>query len=120
MSTILVGKDKTYTFLPVSESNAHLELLLSLYWKGLTEPLYFFPRTSFVFAREIHKGKSEQEALVKAKNEWEGNAYSTISEKSDPYNSLCFKNMNLEDTLFKEQAKLVFLPILEHQTRYAV
>ena len=120
MSTILVGKDKTYTFLPIPEDGSHLEQLLLLYWKGLSEPLYFFPRTSFAFAREIHKGKSEQEALVKAKNEWEGNAYSTISEKNDPYNSLCFKNMNLEDTLFMEQAKTVFLPILKHQTPFPV
>ena len=106
-------------FLPVSESRIHLEQLLTLYWKGLSEPLNFFPRTSFVFAREIHKGKNEQEALFKAETEWEGNVYIKNSEKNDPYNSLCFKKMALEDTPFMEQAKMIFLPIFEHQTRYS-
>ena len=118
-NTILAGKDKTLMFLPASESRMYLEQLLTLYWKGLSEPLYFFPRTSFVFAREIHKGKNEQEALFKAENEWEGNAYNKNSEKNDPYNSLCFKKIDLEDTSFKEQAKMIWLPIFEHQTRYS-
>jgi exodeoxyribonuclease V gamma subunit len=118
-NTILAGKDKTLMFLPASESRIYLEQLLTLYWKGLSESLHFFPRTSFVFAREIHKGKNEQEALFKAENEWEGNAYNKNSEKNDPYNSLCFKKIDLEDTPFKEQAKMIWLPIFEHQTRYS-
>ena len=118
-NTILAGKDKTLMFLPVSESRIYLEHLLTLYWKGLSEPLHFFPRTSFVFAREIHKGKNEQEALFKAETEWEGNVYNKNSEKNDPYNSLCFKKMALVDTPFMEQAKMIFLPIFEHQTRYS-
>jgi exodeoxyribonuclease V gamma subunit len=118
-NTILAGKDKTLMFLPVSESRIYLEHLLTLYWKGLSEPLNFFPRTSFVFAREIHKGKNEQEALFKAETEWEGNVYNKNSEKNDPYNSLCFKKMDLEDTPFMEQAKMIWLPIFEHQTRYS-
>jgi exodeoxyribonuclease V gamma subunit len=120
MNTFLAGKDRILKYLPVPESNTYLEQLLSLYWQGLSEPLHFFPRSSFVFAREIHKGKSEQEALLKAKNEWEGNAFHAIAEKNDPYNSLCFKNMDMTDTLFMDQAKKLFLPIFEYQTRHKV
>jgi exodeoxyribonuclease V gamma subunit len=120
MNTFLAGKDKIYKYIPVSENSSHLVQLLNLYWQGLSEPLHFFPRTSYVFAQEIYKGRSEEEALLKAKKEWEGDAYYTIAEKNDPYNSLCFKDMELADTSFMEQAKKIFLPVLEHQTRYTV
>jgi len=119
-STFLAGKDRIYKYLPVPQSSVYLKQLLSLYWQGLSEPLHFFPRTSFVFARGIYKGKEEQQALHKAKNEWEGTAYTLNAEKNDPYNSLCFKNMDLADTLFMEQAKKFFLPVFEHQTRYTI
>ena len=119
-NTFLIGKDKIYKYDPVPESSTYLEQLLSLYWQGLSEPLHFFPRTSFVFAKEIHKGKSEQVALHKAKSEWEGNAYNLITEKKDPYNSLCFKNMDLGDARFMDQAKKIFLPIFEHQTQCSI
>jgi hypothetical protein len=59
-------------------------------------------------------------ALNKAKNEWEGNAYRMITEKKDPYNCLCFKNMDLGDARFMDQAKKIFLPIFEHQTQCSI
>ncbi len=117
-NTFLAGRDRIYKYNPVSEDSVYLEQLLTLYWQGLSEPLYFFPRTSFVFAREIYKGKSKQEALLKANSEWEGNAYNLIGEKKDPYYSLCFKNMELANTFFMSQAQKIFLPVFEHQTRY--
>ena len=120
MNTFLAGKDKIYKYIPVSENSSHLVQLLNLYWQGLSEPLHFFPRTSYVFAQEIYKGRGEEEALLKAKKEWEGDAFYTIAEKNDPYNSLCFKDMELADTSFMDQAKKIFLPVLENQTRYTV
>ena len=119
-NTFLAGKDKILEYLPVPGNSTYLEQLLSLYWQGLSEPLHFFPRSSFVFAREIYKGNSEQEAQIKAKSEWEGNAFNAIAEKNDPYNSLCFKNIDMTDTLFMDQAKKLFLPIFEYQTRHKV
>lgn len=117
-NTFLAGRDRIYKYNPVSEDSVYLEQLLTFYWQGLSEPLHFFPRTSFIFAREIYKGKSKQEALLKANSEWEGNAYNLIGEKKDPYYSLCFKNMDLADTFFMSQAQKIFLPVFEHQTRY--
>ena len=119
-NTFLAGKDKIYQYLPVSQSSTYLEQLLSMFWQGLSEPLHFFPRSSFVFAREVYKGKGEQEALLKAINEWEGTVFNKVAEKNDPYNSLCFKNMDLANTLFMNQSKKIFLPVFEHQIRYTV
>ncbi len=118
-STIYAGKDGIYEYGPAAESIPHLEQLLDLYWHGITEPLHFFPLSSFVFAQEIHKGKHEQEALRKAIVEWEGNDFYKRGEKNDPYNLLCCKNMNLSNPLFMEQAKKVFLPAFAHQKKYS-
>ncbi|MBW2483899.1 MAG: exodeoxyribonuclease V subunit gamma, partial [Deltaproteobacteria bacterium] len=64
--TIFTGKKETYQYSPISESSPHLKFLLELYWQGLSQPLPFFPNTSYAFAQAIHKGNSEQEALHKA------------------------------------------------------
>jgi exodeoxyribonuclease V gamma subunit len=118
METFYAGKNGIYKYVPAAESSCMLEQLLDLYWQGLTEPLYFFPGPSFVFAREIHNGKNEPDALRKAMIEWEGNEFIKKGEKNDPYNLLCCKNMDLANPLFIEQAMKVFLPALAHQEKY--
>ena len=67
----------------------------------------------------VDKGKNEQDALYKAAIAWEGNNFNKKGEKNDPYNLLCYKNMDLSNPLFKEQAKKVFLPALSHQEKYS-
>jgi exodeoxyribonuclease V gamma subunit len=116
--TFVAGKNKTFQYLPVAEDSTLLEELLSLYWLGLCEPLHFFPQASFVFARALHSGKSEQEAMLLATSEWEGNMYTGPGEKYDLYNSLCFKNLELPEKSFADLAKKIFLPILAHQVTY--
>ncbi len=112
--TYHASKDAIYRYVPVAEWMLYLEQLLNLYWQGLTTPLCFFPRASHAFARQIHKGKSEQEALHNAVIAWEGNKYTINGEKNDPYNRLCCKNINLSSPIFMEQARKVFMPALEH------
>ena len=119
INTFYAGKDSVYKYTPVTESSLHLKHLLDLYWEGLTEPLYFFPQTSFVFAQEIHKGKDELTALRRANTEWEGNDFNKKGEKNDPYNLLCYKNMDLSNPLFMDQAKKVLLPAFAHQEKYS-
>jgi exodeoxyribonuclease V gamma subunit len=119
VSTFYAGKEGIYKFFPAAESVPYLEELLELYWQGITEPLYFFPQTSFAFAKEFHKTKNEQDALHKAAVAWEGNNFNKKGEKNDPYNLLCYKNMALSNPLFIEQAKKVFLPALAHQEKYS-
>jgi exodeoxyribonuclease V gamma subunit len=118
IATFHAGKDGIYKYVPATDSRLELQQLLDLYWQGLSEPLYFFPGPSYVFAREIHKGKTEQEALRKAFIEWEGNEFYKKGEKNDPYNLLCCKNIDLANPLFIEQAKKFFLPALAHREKY--
>ena len=116
--TYLAGKDRIYKFNPVAENNTYLEQLLNVYIQGQSEPLHFFPRSSFVFAKEIHKGAGEQKALNRARTEWEGNAFTKNAEKNDTYNSLLYKNMDPTGAIFMDLAKKIFLPVFEHQTPY--
>lgn len=116
--TFFIGKDGIYKYNSTSKNGHYLADLLNLYWQGLSKPLPFFPNTSYVFAREIHKGHSEQEALQKASSEWEGNSFNLRGEKNDPYNLLCCKNIILADNrLFIDTAKRIYLPALEHQEK---
>ncbi|MBW2506448.1 MAG: exodeoxyribonuclease V subunit gamma [Deltaproteobacteria bacterium] len=116
-NTYYACKTGFYKYSPTAKSNRYLEDLLDLYWQGLCEPLFFFPNTSHAFAREIHKAKSEQEALHKAAAEWEGNSFNKKGDRKDPYNLLCCKNITLADPRFMETAKVIFLPALEHQEK---
>jgi exodeoxyribonuclease V gamma subunit len=116
--TFFVGKDGIYKYNSIIENSHYLADLLDLYWQGLSKPLPFFPNTSYVFARQIYKGHSEQEALHKAASEWEGNSFNLRGEKNDPYNLLYCKNFILADNrLFMDTAKRIYLPALEHQEK---
>jgi len=119
VNTIYAAKSAVYRYTPVADSGLHLKKLLDLYWQGLREPLYFFPGTSFVYAQGVHKEKNEQEALHRARTEWNGDSFNKKGEKNDPYNLLCYKNLDLAHPVFKAQAKTVFLPALTHQEKYS-
>jgi exodeoxyribonuclease V gamma subunit len=116
--TFIIGKDRTLQFNPVPKSNIILEKMIDIYLLGQTGVFRFFPETSHVYARAIHRGLSEQEALQKAKAKWEGNDFSQNAEKEDPYNSLLIKDSDPLDTLFSSQSKEIFLPIMEHLSTY--
>jgi exodeoxyribonuclease V gamma subunit len=116
-TTFLAGKDKVIEYKPNPECIVYLEQLLDLYWHGLSEPLHFFPLASYAYARKIFKGGSKKAALLKAKGEWEGSAYSATAEMDDPYNYLCFKDVDPMDDLFTVQSEKIFLPILKSLAR---
>jgi len=112
-NTYYVSKKEIYIYSPRSQSNSHLEKLLRIYWQGLSEPLLFFPKTSFAYVNEIQAGRSERQALRKAAIAWHGDNYYKEGEKLDPYNMICCNNFTVEDSRFREMAKEIFLPALE-------
>ncbi len=116
--TILVGKDSTWIFSPVPESKEILKALLLLYLRGLSEPLAFFPETSFAYAgwRAVAQ-KTEAELLRGVLEKWAGNDF-VPGESEDPYYQLCFPPKRFEEAvgekLFQNTAMLVCSPLLEH------
>jgi len=119
--TIIVGTESILKFAPVTEPLPVLEKLLDGYWSGLTQPLNFFPESSYAFAEADYKkeigtqGKSAKDPITVAENKWNGNDFvGAPGESQDEYISLFFKNADALDENFETLARTVFRPLLEN------
>ncbi len=117
--TFFVAADATLRFREVAEPLEALTDLLDLYWKGLRQPLKFFPRTSHAFEdRELKKqagGRARREPLDVARATWEGDAFGKVQpERADGWFDVCFRNGDPLDEEFVATARRVFRPLLEH------
>ncbi len=126
--SILVGLQPTgpksgwmaWEFSPVKNSEEVLTRLLEIYWEGLARPVHFFPRSSWEYVQMLlHRNKSEEEALVKARNTWKGRKYQP-GESEDAYYKLCFRDIDPLDSEFQNAAIEIFGPLLASQNDIAV
>ena len=91
-----------------------LNTLLERFWKGMAEPLHFFPESSFEYARRLLlKHHSKSDALNAAKNKWTGNDF-VRGESQDPYLERCFGTSDPLDDEFEKISEQVFAPLLDH------
>ena len=90
MQSFLLGKDAAWEFTPVSGALEILKCLLDLYWKGMSEPLHFFPVSSFEYVGKILlKNWTHPTAIKAARRKWSGSDFSR-GESEDPYFERCF------------------------------
>jgi exodeoxyribonuclease V gamma subunit len=114
VKSFLLCKDAAWEFAPVSNSPDILNDLLKLFWKGMSEPLHFFPESSFEYARQLLlKHQTKPAALNAAKNKWTGNDFSR-GESQDPYFERCFGKADPFDDEFEKSSEQVFAPLLDH------
>ena len=120
-TSLLVAEDKTLRFQPVAQPGAVLADLLVLYWRGLREPLSFFPRTAFAFVEAERKAaggnsRSKKSPLEQARPEWLGSERSpSPGESEDAWFRLCFgREAEPLDKEFQRLARVVFGPLLDH------
>ena len=116
-TTVVTGfnKDKelkSVQFRAPEDPQFVLSQLLTLYWRGLSEPLRLFPKTSWEFVKSSSRGKSPIEA---ARKQWEGDDRNNRGEGEDEYHALFFRNAIPLDGDFPVVAQQVFGPILEHE-----
>jgi exodeoxyribonuclease V gamma subunit len=116
--SVLIGKGLMQAYQPVENSGALLKELLALYWRGLREPLRFFPRSSHAFAKgtlEPEAGKDPQK-MVNA--EWLGDQrYGIKPEQCDAYIDLAFRNASKPlDIEWQKLALKVFMPLFKNRT----
>ncbi len=102
---------------PLEDAEKILEQLLEVYWKGLREPIHFFPDSSWTFAREsLIRQTPPGEALEKAGKVWRGSIYDPAGgEREDPYYELCFGEEDPLDEAFCRLSLSVFFPPLGAQ-----
>lgn len=116
IKSTLIGRDQAWSYPPPGNAQAILEQLLTVYWKGLSAPLKFFPESSLKFAEQLLlKGKPAPEALRAARPVWEGSDFSR-GESEDPYYRRCFGEQDPLDEDFERLAVLVYEPLLQHRT----
>ena len=123
-ASVLITADKKNhptldSFDPIDReiSKDHLRRLLGFYWRGLREPLRFFPKSSLVFAEKRADPKG---ALQAARKKWEkppsryDGDFGEPPESAETYFDLVFRNVAdpLDDD-FQQLALAVFKPLLE-------
>jgi len=110
----LIGADTMLVLLPVQESNKILLDLIKKYWEGLSKPLLFFPETSCKYAHALlEKKMPDEEAMRKARDEWEGDDYYR-GESHEPSFQLCFGKGDPLDAEFRKIAKEIFEPMIKN------
>ncbi len=123
------GSAQVLRLSPVPEAASVLLDLTSLFAKGLSAPLPFFPKSALAFAQAMHSGKGTDDerqiaAFAKAEEEYLGNDFAP-GEGEDPYCRQLFGEtlpvspgytLYSEDNSppFAELAARIFLPMLNH------
>jgi exodeoxyribonuclease V gamma subunit len=125
--SVLITADKEKrpvldSFAPVDREKAvaHLRNLLQLYWRGLREPLRFFPRSSLAFVEQTLKPKGNLSPLEKAQakwrrfpEQWEPDR-GEKPEATDRHFDFVFRNVAEPlDREFEQLAVAVFAPLLK-------
>ena len=115
--SFLFLRNKIFRLNKVGNAESILGELLNLYWKGLHEPLPFFPESAWVYASQLRK-KPDDEAFAreKALGRWlsETDRPAEGDECLDPYFGLAFRNCDpFANTDFFLYARRVYGPLLD-------
>ncbi|MEP6974310.1 MAG: exodeoxyribonuclease V subunit gamma [Spartobacteria bacterium] len=116
------GRPLLESFVPIepNKATAGVRELLALYWRGLREPLRFFPRSSLAFVEQMLKQKGHRSPLEMAQAKWRRSPdlwepdRGERPEADDPYFRLVFRNIaDPLDEEFQQLSLAVFAPILK-------
>jgi len=114
VQSILLCKDAAWEFMPVSNALDIIEYLLNIYWKGMSDPLHFFPVSSFEYVCKILlKNQTQPFALKTAQRKWNGSDFSR-GESKDPYFERCFGKNDPLDKDFEKISMKIYSPLLNH------
>ncbi|BBA34352.1 Exodeoxyribonuclease V subunit gamma [Methylocaldum marinum] len=123
--SLLHTPKQTITFQAVDRPENELAKLLNAYWRGLSEPLPFFPKTSYAYARyrldPPARAGSDPEtirlnALKQARSIWEGSEFQS-GESVNSYYQTVYRGSNPLDERFEALAVELISPILASMTK---
>lgn len=112
LTTQWLCRDRTIRFKTCHEAKAELEQLLALYWQGLSEPLYFFPKSAWAYL-------ADGENLNKARGKWQPSPRNPYAEGADAAYRLALRGKadpfaTEGQGAFISLAKRVLQPLLHH------
>jgi exodeoxyribonuclease V gamma subunit len=108
-----------YRPLEVQSARGLLGRLLEHYWRGLSEPLRFFPKTSLKFA-EIdfinadRRPEAWKDSLRQSRKEWDSGRFNR-GEDDDEHYRICFHHFDPLDGDFMALARSIGQPLLQHE-----
>ncbi len=114
LRTTLLSRDACVVLDPCAAARETLHELVSLYARGLQEPLYFFPKTAWAY---MESGES----IAKALSTWQVSDRHPFGESADPAYRLALRA--LPDPMgdgwaaFEACARTMFVPLLGHIER---
>ncbi|MDI6776368.1 MAG: exodeoxyribonuclease V subunit gamma [Syntrophales bacterium] len=120
LRSILLGQDGAWEYAPVEKYKETLEVLMHKYWDGLSNPLKFFPETSWAYAWQIFKrGKNREDGMRSARKVWMGSAdeRGKPGECEDPGYQVCFGKTNPIDAEFQQLAEEIFGTLFMYQEK---
>ncbi|MCU0579117.1 MAG: exodeoxyribonuclease V subunit gamma [Desulfobacterota bacterium] len=85
----LICQDQGQGYFYEPEAAACLQVLLDIYWQGLTRPLPFFPRASWAYVDSLRSGKAPGKIREAVRQAWD-NEFNG-GDLSDPYLARCFQ-----------------------------
>jgi exodeoxyribonuclease V gamma subunit len=112
LETRLIMQDAEVLFLPVTSPTNILANLLKLYWQGCHEPLKFFDKSSYEFAR-VSLGDKPEKAFITAGRAWQPDGDQQRAEADDPYYQRLYSASPIDEEM-AEIALQVYSPIHNH------
>jgi exodeoxyribonuclease V gamma subunit len=109
--TLLIGKDQTLKWAPLTNAPDILLDLCELYWGGLHSPVPFFPKSGFAYAQAHFERRGNPSK--KARDVWNGSR-AVSGEKEEPEIQRLFPEADPLDKEFIALAKRVWYPLLRH------
>lgn len=106
-----VSEGEDVVFPPVQQAEKLLLPLLALYWQGMTQPLPFFPKSSYAYAAQMHKDGDVVKALAAARKKWVSSEF-VHGEDQNLYAQLAFRGIDPLGDEFADLACRVFTPLL--------
>ena len=94
--TLLVGEGEVVVFAPCGEAEARLGELLEFYWRGLSEPLPFYPEAGWAYVEAVNKGKGDESRLAAWRKFIGPSTEYFRADLDDPWVNLCWRGREEE------------------------
>lgn len=112
----LTGTDTSVALQVPDDPAGEMARLLGYYWQGLHQPLAFFPKSSYAYAKKRRSGGENGEALKAAVKVWEKPEFRNgpqYGESENPWYRAVYRDGEPFDVVFESLALEILGPLFE-------